>query len=269
MCALMSRRIATRLCSLVISFLVLSIVIFIAEFSFVDKLRYRENGQVPQGQGGALDENVNSNSLSDQTRNPCPKLDHGTAPSASLEGGVLYDILGRRKQHELQVEKSTRELWWYLRNHLKNQHISTYLNTTLRSVRNRYISLQWKYKQLNDITFNSGPFLLNWKYWQRNISMESTSIMKNRIDHLQNPPNCKLAKKLVCRVSKSCGFGCQIHHVSFCFILAYATKRTLILDSTNWRYSPSGWNAVFKPISSTCSEVPSGKLVCYGVYCSQ
>lgn len=84
--------------------------------------------------------------------------------------------------------------------------------------------------------------------------------MLNTIDRLQNPKDCDLAKKLVCQLNKGCGFGCQIHHVVYCFIVALATDRTLILDAHNWRYvdsknrksKSSGWNLVFEPMSRTC-----------------
>lgn len=250
----MSKWIAKRLCYLIVAFLILSFVIFFAELSLVENLRDQEIDQAPRG-GRTVSENVNT-----EVPVPCPTLGNGVPLTTSFETSMaeVYEVLQRRKQQELRVEKGTRELWWYLRNQLKSQ-TNTDLNTTRKSVKKQYISQQWKYEQLNDITSSSGPFQLNWKYWQKNISAESISIMKNRLYHIQNPPDCKSARKLVCRVSKSCGFGCQIHHVSFCFILAYATKRTLIVDSTNWRYSPSGWNAVFEPVSSTCNEVPSGK----------
>jgi hypothetical protein len=233
------------LCYLIAAFIILCVVVFFAELSFVENLRVHE--EEPQS-----------------VRNvPCPTSGQDRmAFTLPLESSMtnVYEILQKRKKHELQLEKSTRELWWYLRNHLKIANLSA----TQRSVREQYISLQWKYDQLSNIGSGSSPFQLNWKYWQSNISVELSSIMKKRLYHLQNPVDCKSAKKLVCRVSKSCGFGCQIHHVSFCFILAYATKRALILDSTNWRYSPNGWNAVFKPVSSTCDEVPQGIQIVYG-----
>lgn len=44
-----------------------------------------------------------------------------------------------------------------------------------------------------------------------------------------------------------------MHHVVYCFIMAYANERTLILKSKGWRYHKSGWEEVFKPISDTCT----------------
>ena len=257
-----SRRITRKVvvCSVIFIFITLSLI-FLLELSFVEKLENR------QGQPRGLADDVVK---SEETRTPCPKVseDHTqvrvTRPG-SMDMTEVYHLLKRRKKYELRVEKSTRELWWYLRNQLRkvevNQHTNSYLDSTMMSVRNQYLSLQWRYEELQDVSLDSGPFQLNWKYWQRNISLELASTMRKRIDYLQNPPNCKLVKKLVCRVAKSCGFGCQIHHVSFCFIMAYSTKRTLILDSTNWRYSPKGWNAIFQPISSACTEIPSGMCI--------
>ncbi|KAG4072633.1 hypothetical protein HA402_004722 [Bradysia odoriphaga] len=34
--------------------------------------------------------------------------------------------------------------------------------------------------------------------------------------------------------------------------MAYATERTLILNSKSWRYHEAGWEDIFKPISDTC-----------------
>lgn len=56
---------------------------------------------------------------------------------------------------------------------------------------------------------------------------------------------------------KDCGFGCQIHHVCYCLIVAYASGRMLLLDSREWRYDPAGWEAVFQPISGNCVGMES------------
>lgn len=56
---------------------------------------------------------------------------------------------------------------------------------------------------------------------------------------------------------QGCGYGCQIHHVVYCLIVAYGSKRTLILKSRGWRYNKAGWEDVFHPLSDTCTD-PSG-----------
>lgn len=95
-----------------------------------------------------------------------------------------------------------------------------------------------------------------------------SNYIQNRIDELQNPKDCNKAEKIVCTLNKGCGFGCQIHHLTYCMVIALATKRTLILNSQNWRYvnsnkihgsekaksSPSSslWELAFQPLSHTC-----------------
>ncbi len=37
-------------------------------------------------------------------------------------------------------------------------------------------------------------------------------------------------------------------------MVAYATGRTLILESRGWRYNRGGWEKVFMPLSDTCTS---------------
>ena len=79
----------------------------------------------------------------------------------------------------------------------------------------------------------------------------------------------------MCRLDLICGLGCQLHHVTYCLIVAYgerwpagilttvplpmpATTRTLILQSKGWRYNKKGFEEVFLPLSETCRD-PSGE----------
>lgn len=57
-----------------------------------------------------------------------------------------------------------------------------------------------------------------------------------------------------CSFLQGCGYGCQLHHVVYCFIVAYATERTLILKSRGWRYHKGGWEEVFRPVSDSCHD---------------
>ncbi|KAK2707615.1 hypothetical protein QYM36_015353, partial [Artemia franciscana] len=90
--------------------------------------------------------------------------------------------------------------------------------------------------------------------WREEESRKLRDLVRRRIHYLQNPKDCNKAKKLICNLNKSCGYGCQVHHVTYCLIVAYATKRTMILNSKNWRYSKSGWEKVFLPVSETCAD---------------
>uniref|UniRef100_A0A914WG70 GT23 domain-containing protein n=1 Tax=Plectus sambesii TaxID=2011161 RepID=A0A914WG70_9BILA len=77
-----------------------------------------------------------------------------------------------------------------------------------------------------------------------------TKMVETRLHNLQHPQECEGRKKLICKLEKSCGFACQIHHVIYCLIVAYATNRTMLLDDKTWRYSDDGWTSVFQPVSS-------------------
>lgn len=43
---------------------------------------------------------------------------------------------------------------------------------------------------------------------------------------------------LVCDLDKQCGFGCQLHHAAYCFIVAFAENRTMVFekDAKIWRF---------------------------------
>ncbi len=164
-------------------------------------------------------------------------------------GPELYEMLKERKTYELRMEKSMQESWWYIRSQLEilksgkipTDHIASYLTDTLNSMNNQYSYARKWYRELK----HSGSTL----YWQKNVSMEMQSLMQKRLVRLQNPKDCDTARKLVCQVAKNCGFGCQMNHLSFCFILAYASERTLVLESHGWSYSAKGWDSVFLPVS--------------------
>ena len=94
---------------------------------------------------------------------------------------------------------------------------------------------------------------------------ELSILMQRRISYLQNPSDCNSTKKLVCSFTNRCGFGCLMHQVVLCFIMAYATERTLVMDrSIGWLYSSKGFETAFLPVSNcTIAE----KLSCkYPVY---
>ncbi|CAB4069592.1 FUT8 [Lepeophtheirus salmonis] len=78
----------------------------------------------------------------------------------------------------------------------------------------------------------------------------------NPFDSLTNPSDCKNARKLLCNLNKGCGYGCQIHHVVYCFVSAIGAGRALVLKSKGWRYNRAGFENVFKPLSETCQRIP-------------
>lgn len=98
--------------------------------------------------------------------------------------------------------------------------------------------------------------------WRAHELSSLGQYVQNVIINLQNPKSCETARKLVCQLNKGCGFGCQIHHVVYCFVVGLAENRTVILNARNWRYmSPEhkkskagGWNLIFQPLSQNCID---------------
>lgn len=81
-----------------------------------------------------------------------------------------------------------------------------------------------------------------------------SEILHKRLNYLQNPPDCTTARKLACKFDEACGYGCQVHHVVFCLIVAYATERTLVLEKGAGIYKGHTWDQVFLPLSDTCTS---------------
>lgn len=95
----------------------------------------------------------------------------------------------------------------------------------------------------------------NLEEWRKIESDSLAFKVQSHFHSLQNPDNCSKQKKAICNLNKSCGFGCQMHHVMYCFITSYFLNRTLILDSTGWRYDSNGFEAYFKPLSEKCTKI--------------
>lgn len=66
------------------------------------------------------------------------------------------------------------------------------------------------------------------------------------LEKLQKPQDCSASRKLLCDGEKSCGFGCLMHHFSYCLITAMALNRTLLLTKKPARILP------FTPFTADC-----------------
>ncbi|XP_069184209.1 alpha-(1,6)-fucosyltransferase-like [Procambarus clarkii] len=90
--------------------------------------------------------------------------------------------------------------------------------------------------------------------WRERGIRELSDMVQRRLHRLQNPPDCATAKKLICSiVSQMCGLGCEIHHLICCFMAAYGSHRTIVINSPGWHYTQKGWEDVFQPLSQTCT----------------
>lgn len=100
--------------------------------------------------------------------------------------------------------------------------------------------------------------------WQREESRELGSLVQQRLHKLQNPVNCSQARFAVCNLKlRNCGFGCLLHHVCYCLLIAYGSNRTLVLQEGSLLHAQNKWEAVFQPLSRTCNTV-RGPVVRWG-----
>ncbi|CAH0387109.1 unnamed protein product [Bemisia tabaci] len=147
------------------------------------------------------------------------------------------------------------EFWWFVSSEVKKiRKEAENFSPLLASKFNNILDLGIEHKRslIKDVSgLNHAD---GYASWRQNEFEELSSLIQRRLDYLQNPSDCSKAKKLVCNLNKGCGFGCQLHHVIYCFIMAYGLERTLILKSKGWRYGVSGWESVFFPLSRTCTS---------------
>ena len=167
-----------------------------------------------------------------------------------------WELLRSLKTHQLRLDKGITELWWYVRANTKQATDPAASKRIAASVFEQHVMLQAHASQVEATVER----LLGG--WKQAAASELAGLLERRLHHLQNPPDCSKAKKLVCNLAKTCGFGCQVHHLATCFAIAYGTQRTLVLQTAGWRYASEGWEAVFMPISETCRESPEGESVC-------
>ncbi|CAG2101298.1 unnamed protein product [Medioppia subpectinata] len=111
-----------------------------------------------------------------------------------------------------------------------------------------------------------------WHYLRSttNLSSATMSVVNKISEHLLydlDKELCPKTNKLVCQLNKFCGFGCQMHHMVYCMIVAMATNRTLIMNAEYWSYAQTAggnasdasqgsrvWASVFRPLSDTCLD---------------
>jgi len=154
-----------------------------------------------------------------------------------------------------KAARDTRELWNFVRVRLEemgkeNSKLEKKLNGMISELETREQAVLVDLEQLRA----SDGF----DEWREGESKALSALVQARLHYLQNPEDCSSARKLVCNLNKGCGYGCQIHHAIYCFLVAYGTERTLILKSKGWRYNKKGFENVFLPLSETCTEAEGG-----------
>ncbi|CAI9740361.1 Hypothetical predicted protein [Octopus vulgaris] len=181
-----------------------------------------------------------------------------SSTSCSTTPSEKHEVLGRK------VENDIVEFWYYLKFSMKRMRDLAIGNSVLISKLDEVLTngLEYKRTLISDIDQLRGVDGLD--HWREKESQDLADLVQRRLQFLQNPRNCKTAKKLVCNLSKGCGYGCQLHHVTYCLIVAYATKRTLVLESKGWRYATRGWETVFQPVSDSCTDRSGNSIRTWG-----
>lgn len=156
-----------------------------------------------------------------------------------------YELIRRK------TENGVIELWYYMTdqlNKLKKELDESHKKTVENILDNGSHQQRSILTDIYNLSRYDG-----FQSWREEEAQDLKNLVQRRLHFLQNPKDCSKAKKIVCNLNKGCGYGCQVHHVAYCMIVAYATERTLILESKGWRYSRGGWETVFQPLSETCN----------------
>ncbi|XP_058450706.1 alpha-(1,6)-fucosyltransferase [Malaya genurostris] len=196
--------------------------------------------------------------LSDTSYNRKQKFIDELGNKLQIQGAGAGRFKGVSLEYEnmrRRVASNTEELWNYLHSEVvKVAKIARRNSPEVAAPLENFLSLAREHKNslLNDI--NQMRASDGYEFWRIKEAKDLSDLVQKRLTYLQSPEDCSSARKLVCRLNKGCGYGCQLHHVVYCFIMAYATERTLILKSKGWRYHKAGWEEVFQPISDTCLD---------------
>ncbi|XP_046749418.1 alpha-(1,6)-fucosyltransferase isoform X1 [Diprion similis] len=170
------------------------------------------------------------------------------------EPSLEYEQLRRR------IRDGVQEMWYYVNSELKNIKKNSHDFTPEQRDKDIQDALKnvWEHKKSLISDIDRLALVDGYQDWREKEAKDLSDLVQRRFKYLQNPSECDRAQKLVCSLNKGCGFGCQVHHAAYCFLVAYGTERTLILKSRGWRYHKDGWEAVFKPVSDTCLSPTGG-----------
>ncbi|XP_037048449.1 alpha-(1,6)-fucosyltransferase-like [Bradysia coprophila] len=144
-----------------------------------------------------------------------------------IEPSVEYEKLRRR------VQSNTQEMWNYVNSEMielkkignpGSANFSVQIDAIINAAAEQKNSLLHDLDQLAEVD--------GYEAWRLKEAAELSDLMQRRLHHLQNPEDCGKARKLMCPLEVDCGYGCELHHVVYCLIMAYATERTLPISDT-------------------------------------
>ena len=213
----------------------------------IEKQRLREQDNKLQRLNAAAKEKLGKKLASAELKIEELQKDLAIAQSTgkSKEGNSLNSETLRRR-----IANQIKEMWF-----LVSASYSKLVKTIPETAKPGFQNMLENFGEIQRITeknFEEFTAMDGQQEIRDKIAERLSDQIQKRLYNLQNPRNCDTARKLVCSLTKGCGYGCQMHHVLYCFMAAYATKRTLIIDSKGWRYSSKGWKAYFINVSNTC-----------------
>ncbi|XP_041981189.1 alpha-(1,6)-fucosyltransferase isoform X2 [Aricia agestis] len=190
------------------------------------------------------------------------QIRHGLPANLDIDAGALLQNYGGGPSEEYEslrrrIYSNTKEIWFFI-NHELTKFMGDDMKTDrlqgiLDQVADRKRSLLSDQEKLQQLD--------GYADWRKTEAANVSDLVQRRLRWLQNPSDCRDARKVICNLNKGCGFGCQVHHIVYCLIFAYATERTLILNSKGWRYNSKGWEYVFHPVSESCTSAYDDKVV--------
>ncbi|CAH1787662.1 unnamed protein product [Owenia fusiformis] len=84
------------------------------------------------------------------------------------------------------------------------------------------------------------------------MSSQLSLRMFKSIETIMNPPDCSKAKYLLCEWPfMAWGLGSMMHQISYCFSVALATNRVLLI-SAQWKFIPESWYYYLLQPSTKC-----------------
>ena len=182
---------------------------------------------------------------------------------------VFNELTPRSKEFlatRRRAEKVLKELWYFVSSELSKvngiagQIVASKLQQIMETLEDMHNVLSVNFENLETIDGQ--------KEWSEKEHKFLGDLVQRRLYYLQHPNDCNAAKKLICQPNEGCGsgFGCQVNHLMYCFVVAYGLERTLIVDSGSWN---SKWNSILKPFSENCSTYEGHLVGWSGRYASK
>ncbi|XP_025420415.1 alpha-(1,6)-fucosyltransferase-like isoform X2 [Sipha flava] len=178
-----------------------------------------------------------------QVKSTSDKIHMDTFNATLIVPSKEYELLRRR------IHSNVKEFSYYVNSELES--LDRKEKGTVRRIKEMKNMLVEHFRSLlKDITDLAD--VDDHSTWREQESENLSRLIQNRLDDLQNPLDCSIAKQLVCNLNKVYGFSYKFHHLVYCFIVAYETQRMLVL--TPMKYN-NVWQKFFFTLNGTCPLV--------------